>query len=261
MESKTEVGVVSRRSILAAGVPATLLALAGTSLARQDPAAPAAGMASGGKLAKLFAASHANGEYKLPPLPYAVDALEPHIDKATMELHHGKHHQSYVTNLNNALKKMSALKPDADNSTVEALQRDISFNAGGHYMHTLFWGVMGPNAGGSPVGELAKMIDATFGSFDNFKAYFTKVALTVKGSGWGVLSFDPIAQRLFTSAMGDQDTRLAAGTIPLIAIDVWEHAYYLKYQNRRADYIAAWFNTIDWAEAELLLKAHQHVAG
>jgi len=138
MESKTEVGVVSRRSILAAGVPATLLALAGTSLARQDPAAAAAGMASGGKLAKLFAASHANGEYKLPPLPYAVDALEPHIDKATMELHHGKHHQSYVTNLNNALKKMSALKPDADNSTVEALQRDISFNAGGHYMHTLY---------------------------------------------------------------------------------------------------------------------------
>ena len=249
---------LSRRSVMTAAIPASLFALSGAASFAQVGKASTENSGDG-KLAKLFRAGFENGEYKLPPLPYASDALEPHIDKATMELHHGKHHQSYVTNLNKALKTLSQVKgAEIEPSAVEALQRDISFNAGGHFMHTLFWGIMGPNAGGTPVGTLAAAIDKTFGSFDNFKSYFTKVALSIKGSGWGVLAFDPISGQLMTFGMGDQDTRLAAGTIPLVAIDVWEHAYYLKYQNKRADYIAAWFSTIDWKEVELLFASHSH---
>ncbi|HQY89055.1 MAG TPA: superoxide dismutase [Tepidisphaeraceae bacterium] len=191
-----------------------------------------------------------DGEWKLPKLPYAYDALEPHIDAQTMEIHHSKHHNAYVTNLNKALKAMSAIKPDAEPSMIESLQRDISFNMGGHALHSMFWPTLAPNAGGVPTGPLGKLIDSTFGSFDNFKSYFTKVAMSVKGSGWATLSFAPVSRQIFTSAIKDQDGHHVTGSLVLLGLDVWEHAYYLKYQNKRADYVNAWWNVVDWAAVE-----------
>jgi Fe-Mn family superoxide dismutase len=243
----------TRRDMLAMTVPAALLGMTGLSAFAQDTAAAAS------PLTDLFKGMYADGEYRLPKLPYAYDALEPHIDAATMELHHSRHHNAYVTNLNRAMKEMAELNvDDADMHHIEGLQRDISFNAGGHVMHTLFWGIMAPNAGGAPVGAIADAINATFGSYERFAAYFSKVAISIKGSGWAVLALEPFGQRLVTYAMGDQDTRLISGAIPLLAVDVWEHAYYLKYQNRRGDYVKAWFNTIHWPTVDAIFRSHQH---
>jgi len=205
-----------------------------------------------------LASGFAGGEYVLPPLGYATDALEPHIDKATMELHHGKHHASYVTNLNKAVRRLGEIKGvDADPGEIESLQRDISFNAGGHVLHSIFWNIMGKPAdgdmGGEPAGPIADRINKSFGDFVNLKAYFTKVAMSVKGSGWAVLAVEPVGRQLLTFALGDQDTRLVAGATPILLVDVWEHAYYLKYQNKRADYLAAWFNTINWSNVNTML--------
>ena len=176
---------------------------------------------------------YADGEWKLPKLPYDVAALEPHIDAKTMELHHDKHHKAYVDNLNKALKKVADAKGDLEPGVVEVLQRDVSFNLGGHANHS-FWGIMAPNAGGEPTGKVAELINGTFGDFKAFKAYFTKVATTIKGSGWAVLAFAPVSQTLVTYALKDQDGQQPAGVMPILAVDVWEHAYYLKYQNNRA---------------------------
>ncbi len=239
---------LTRRSILAT-LPALALAGLGASTVFADPTAGDAGLMS------YFKSSYdaGKGEYALPKLPYEYNALEPHIDAQTMELHHSKHHNAFVTYLNTALKALKELDyANADGRVVEALQRDLSFNAGGHVMHTIFWGVMAPNCGGPASGKIGGLIDSTFGNFENFKTYFTKVAMSIKGSGWAVLCQDLSTGRLMTSAMGDQDTRLIAGTLPLLAIDVWEHAYYLKYQNKRADYVAAWFNTINWSAVNTL---------
>ncbi|HNU99840.1 MAG TPA: superoxide dismutase [Verrucomicrobiota bacterium] len=189
--------------------------------------------------------------YRLPPLPYAADALEPHIDARTMEIHHGKHHAAYVQNLNRAVAEFSALaaKP------VEALVRDLSAipekirtavrnNGGGHVNHTLFWQLLERNKNGRPTGALARAIEDKFGSFDNFRQEFTKAALGVFGSGWAWLTVDGAGLRL--EATPNQDTPISFNRTPILGLDVWEHAYYLKYQNRRADYIAAFFNVIHW---------------
>jgi superoxide dismutase, Fe-Mn family len=241
----------TRRQLLLGSVPAALFSGSVFShLASAAPAAPGAYYSP----KNFFDA----GEWKLPKLPYDYNALEPHIDAQTMELHHSKHHNAYVTNGNKALKAMSELDPaTADLRVIESLQRDISFNLGGHALHSSFWGCMGPGAdgkmGGEPTGKIAEYITATFGSYDKFKAYFTKVAMSVKGSGWAVLSAHPVSRQLFTSAIKDQDSNLVAGALPILLIDVWEHAYYLKYQNKRADYVAAWFNTINWSNVNMLV--------
>ncbi len=195
--------------------------------------------------------------YTLPALPYAYDALEPHIDAKTMEIHHSKHHQTYVNNLNAALEgtphagqSVEALVA-AIGQLPESLQTAVRNNGGGHANHSLFWTVMSPRGGGQPSGELARAIDADLGGFDAFKEAFTKAALTRFGSGWAWLVVTPQG-RLAVESTGNQDSPLmpgiASGHTPILGLDVWEHAYYLQYQNRRPDYIAAFYNVVDWAE-------------
>lgn len=195
-------------------------------------------------------------EHTLPPLPYAYDALEPHIDARTMEIHHTKHHQAYITNLNNALKDypdLQALPVDkliADLAAVpEAIRVAVRNNGGGHANHALFWTIMSPNGGGAPVGKLAEAIDAELGGFAAFKEAFAKAATTRFGSGWAWLGLDK-AGKLFVNSTANQDSPVMEGQIPLLGLDVWEHAYYLHYQNRRPDYIAAWWNVVDWAAVD-----------
>jgi Fe-Mn family superoxide dismutase len=189
--------------------------------------------------------------YTLPPLPYAFDALAPHIDAKTMEIHHGKHHQAYITNVNNALQGN-----DLGNQSVEDLCKNIEKvpenirqvvrnNGGGHANHSLFWTIMGPGGGGEPSGDLGAAITADLGGFAAFKDALTKAATTRFGSGWGWLSVNK-DKKLVVESTPNQDSPLMAGNTPILGIDVWEHAYYLNYQNRRPDYIAAFFNVINW---------------
>ena len=195
--------------------------------------------------------------YTLPALPYAFDALEPHIDTQTMEIHHTRHHQTYVNNLNAALKDTGLDdKPveelvSAVDSLPEAVRTAVRNNAGGHYNHSLFWTVMSPTGGGVPQGELASAIDSDLGGFDAFKDAFTKAALTRFGSGWAWLSVTA-AGKLVVESSANQDSPLTqgvgSGNTPILGLDVWEHAYYLKYQNRRPEYIAAFYSVVNWAE-------------
>ncbi|MBP6469875.1 MAG: superoxide dismutase [Chloroflexi bacterium] len=190
--------------------------------------------------------------FELPALTYALDALEPHIDSRTMQIHHGKHHAGYTNNLNAALeahpdlaaKSIEALLGDL-NSVPEGIRTAVRNNGGGYANHTLFWSIMSPNGGGEPDGDLGAAINATFGSFDEFKAAFSKAAATRFGSGWAWLYVDGSGNLAITSTP-NQDTPLMDGNTPILGLDVWEHAYYLHYQNRRPDYIAAWWNVVDW---------------
>ena len=192
--------------------------------------------------------------HSLPDLPYALAALEPHIDARTMQIHHDKHHQAYITNLNNALGS----HPELGDKSVEDLVLGLSSipedirgavrnHGGGHANHSLFWTVMSPDSGGQPDGDLAAKIDAAFGSFDGFKEAFTKASMGQFGSGWGWLCADGEGN-LSVTATANQDSPLSQGLTPLLGLDVWEHAYYLNYQNRRPDYIAAFFNVVSWSQ-------------
>ena len=190
--------------------------------------------------------------FELPPLPYPADALEPHIDARTMEIHHGKHHQTYVNNLNGALEKHPELQSKGLKellSQVQSLPEDIRTvvrnNGGGHANHTMFWQIMGPNGGGQPQGELALAIESTFGGFDAFKEQLTKAAVGQFGSGWGWLVLDENGS-LSVKGLPNQDSPYMQNQVPVLGVDVWEHAYYLKYQNRRPDYVAAWWNVVNW---------------
>ncbi|MBI3602599.1 MAG: superoxide dismutase [Candidatus Omnitrophica bacterium] len=194
--------------------------------------------------------------YTLPPLPYPYNALEPHIDARTMEIHHTKHHQAYINNVNNALKG----KADLESKTVEALMANLNAvpedirnavrnNGGGHANHTLFWTVIGPKCGGNPVGKAAEAINKEFGSFDAFKEKFAAAAMTRFGSGWAWVSVTKDG-KLEVSSMPNQDSPMMEGKTPILGIDVWEHAYYLNYQNRRVDYIAAFWNIVNWQEVD-----------
>jgi superoxide dismutase, Fe-Mn family len=199
--------------------------------------------------------------FTLPALPYAPDALEPTIDKMTMEIHHGKHHQAYITNLNKALESAPELAGKtieellANNLAIvpDAIKTAVRNNGGGHANHSLFWTIMGPNAGGAPTGNLASAITAAFGSFDTFKEKFNAAGATRFGSGWAWLLKTGSGVEITSSA--NQDSPIMEGKFPVIGLDVWEHAYYLKYQNRRPDYMAAWWNVVNWAEAEKRFNA------
>ena len=192
--------------------------------------------------------------FTLPPLPYAPDALEPHIDKTTMEIHHGKHHNAYVTNLNKALESAPDLAGKslaellANNCAIvpEAIRTAVRNNGGGHANHSMFWTVMGPGAGGAPTGALAEAITGAFGGFDQFKEKFGAAATTRFGSGWAWLLNK--GGKLEITSSANQDSPLMDGVEPVMGLDVWEHAYYLKYQNRRPDYIGAFWNVVNWAE-------------
>lgn len=192
--------------------------------------------------------------FKLPDLPYAFDALEPHIDARTMEIHHDKHHNGYTNNLNAALEKAPALAEKSieeilsDLSKVpEEIRTAVRNNGGGYANHSLFWQIMSPNGGGEPAGDLAKAISAAFGDFAAFKDAFSKAAATRFGSGWGWLSKKSDGS-LVVSSTPNQDSPISEGLTPILGLDVWEHAYYLNYQNRRPDYIAAWWNVVNWEE-------------
>jgi len=196
--------------------------------------------------------------FTVPPLPYAFDALEPYIDAKTMEIHHDKHHGAYVTNLNKALESA----PDLQSKTVEELLANnlaivpdsiktaVRNNGGGHINHSMFWTILAPSAGGSPSGNVAAAINSAFGTFDTFKEKFGAAATTRFGSGWAWLAKSSKGLELFSTA--NQDSPMMEGHFPILGLDVWEHAYYLKYQNVRAEYIKAWWNVVDWDKAAAL---------
>lgn len=195
--------------------------------------------------------------FTLPALPYAHDALEPIIDKMTMEIHHGKHHNAYVTNLNKALesapelagKSIEELLANGLSAVPEAIRTAVRNNGGGHYNHSMFWQIMrAPGGAAAPGGELAAAIDQAFGNFDGFKEKFNAAAATRFGSGWAWLTVS--GGKLEVSSTANQDTPLSEGKFPVLGLDVWEHAYYLKYQNRRPDYVGAWWGVVNWAEVE-----------
>jgi superoxide dismutase, Fe-Mn family len=197
--------------------------------------------------------------HSLPPLPYPSDALEPHIDKQTMEIHHGKHHNAYVTNLNAALEKAPELQSKSAedlirgiNSVPEAIRTAVRNNGGGHVNHTMFWQIMGPHAGGAPTGAIADAINAAFGGFDKFKEEFKKAAVGRFGSGWAWVVDN--GGTIAIESSPNQDNPMMDGKKPVFGIDVWEHAYYLKYQNRRPDYIDAWWNVVNWNEINKRLR-------
>jgi Fe-Mn family superoxide dismutase len=197
--------------------------------------------------------------YTLPPLPYPTDALEPHIDKMTMEIHHGKHHNAYVTNLNAAIEKAPELASKSledlvkgINSVPEAVRTAVRNNAGGHLNHSMFWLIMAPKAGGAPTGAIADALNSSFGSFDKFKEQFKAAAIGRFGSGWAWVVDQ--GGKLVIESTPNQDNPLMDGKKPVFGIDVWEHAYYLKYQNRRPDYIDAWWNVVNWAEINKRLR-------
>jgi len=201
--------------------------------------------------------------FSLPPLPYPTDALEPHIDKMTMEIHHGKHHNAYVTNLNKALESA----PNLANKTVEellanncaivpdAIKTAVRNNGGGHINHSMFWTILSKSGGGQPSGALADAIKSTFGGFDPFKEKFNAAATTRFGSGWAWLVRDGSKLDIYSTA--NQDSPVMEGKFPIMGLDVWEHAYYLKYQNRRPEYIAAWWSVVNWAEIEKRFASHK----
>ncbi|HDR4420414.1 TPA: superoxide dismutase [Mn] [Bacillus cereus] len=194
-------------------------------------------------------------KHELPNLPYAYDALEPHFDKETMNIHHTKHHNTYITNLNAALEGHAELADKSVeelvanlNEVPEAIRTAVRNNGGGHANHAFFWTILSPNGGGQPVGELAAAIEAKFGSFDAFKEEFAKAGATRFGSGWAWLVVNN--GELEVTSTPNQDSPLTEGKTPVVGLDVWEHAYYLNYQNRRPDYIGAFWNVVDWNAAE-----------
>ncbi len=194
--------------------------------------------------------------FTVPPLPYAFDALEPHIDKQTMEIHHDKHHGAYVTNLNKALESVPALKDKpieallADNCSIlpEEIRTPVRNNGGGHINHSMFWQIMAPNAGGAPIGNVAQAINAAFGGFDQFKEKFNAAGMGRFGSGWAWLVKNSKGIQIISTA--NQDSPVMEGNSPIFGVDVWEHAYYLKYQNRRPEYLGAWWSVANWPEIE-----------
>mgnify|MGYP001059416939 CR=1 FL=1 len=196
-----------------------------------------------------------NGKFELAPLPYAHDALEPHIDKATMEIHHGKHHQAYVNNLNNAIAGT-----EMENMSLEEIFKNMSNypmavrnNGGGHWNHTLFWEIMGPDGGGKPSGRLLSAIESRFGSFEDFKETFNQAAITRFGSGWAWLIVDEAGTLQVTSTPNQDNPLMDVADkkgMPVLGVDVWEHAYYLRYQNRRPEYVGNFWNVVNWKEVE-----------
>ena len=197
-------------------------------------------------------------QLELPKMPYAYDALEPHIDAKTMEIHHTKHHQAYTTKLNAALEKCSSDIQNKDiidilsdlSQVPSELKSAINFNGGGYDNHKLFWNNMKPNGGGEPGGAVADAINASFGSFADFKEKFSSTTAVIQGSGWGWLVYNPSSSKVEYVAMSNQDSPRTKGLVPLLGLDVWEHAYYLNYQNKRPDYIAAWWNVVNWEEVD-----------
>lgn len=199
--------------------------------------------------------------HELSPLPYSYDALEPHYDEATVRLHHDKHHAAYVAGLNAAEEKLAAARAAGDFAAIQALERQLAFHASGDILHTMFWENMAPNAGGEPSGALAEQISKDFGSIEAFKKQFSAAAAAVEGSGWTVLGCSRELGKLYIVNIENHQKQTIMGLKPLLVLDVWEHAYYLKYQNRRADWIAAWWNLVNWQDVSRRLEEARKAAG
>jgi Fe-Mn family superoxide dismutase len=250
---------LSRRDVVLRSMPA--LAMAGVVAGLVAPLladAPAAAPPAGAGAPPDTDLAFKDGQYFLPALAYSYDALEPHIDAQTMHLHHDLHHLGYVNGLNKTLKELAAI--DTSGSPPEpplltGLQEDLTFNAGGHLLHTLFWKIMAPNAGGDPSGAIADALNKDFGSAANFKSRFKNIAAGVKGSGWAVLAYEPIGDKLITYQVKQHDLQIVPWSQPVLALDVWEHAYYLKYQNLRTKYVEAWWNVVNWPAVDQALDA------
>ncbi|MGO1434890.1 MAG: superoxide dismutase [Canibacter sp.] len=199
-------------------------------------------------------------KYELPELPYDYSALEPHISGRIMELHHSKHHATYVKGANTALEKLEAARENDDFSAINQLSKDLAFNLGGHTNHSIFWENLSPDGGDKPVGDLASAIDENFGSFDKFRAHFTAAALGIQGSGWAVLAYEPVGGNLVIEQFYDQQNGIPVATIPLFQLDMWEHAFYLDYQNVKADYVKAIWNIANWEDVAARLDRAQKQA-
>lgn len=188
--------------------------------------------------------------YTLPALDYDYAALEPHISGQIMELHHTKHHQAYVDGANTALDKLAEAREKGDFGTIAKLEKDLAFNLGGHLNHSIFWQNMSPDGGGEPDGELAAAIDEYFGSFEDLKKQFSEAAKAIQGSGWSVLAWDALGKRLNTLQLFDQQGNVPLGQLPILQLDMWEHAFYLQYKNVKADYVTAWWNVVNWTDVQ-----------
>jgi Fe-Mn family superoxide dismutase len=187
--------------------------------------------------------------YELPPLPYSLNALDGFLSAETLQLHHGKHHAGYVRNLNETLAALAEARAKEDLSSLPALNRKLAFHGSGHVLHSLYWTSMTPEGGGHPTGELKEAIERDFGSTDAFREQFAATCTAVEASGWGLLAYEPLADRLIVTAAENHQNMAFQGTLPLLVCDVWEHAYYLGYENRRADYVKGFFDVIDWKSA------------
>lgn len=188
--------------------------------------------------------------YTLPALPYDPAALEPHLSARILELHHDKHHQAYVDGANTTLEKLSDARAKGDFATLVGLQKTLAFNVAGHVLHSLYWSNLSPDGGDQPTGDLASAIDEYFGGFDAFRKQMTAATVSVQGSGWSALVWEPIGQQLVVEQIEDHHNHSIEGTQALLVIDAWEHAYYLQYENRRADYVEAIWNVINWADVQ-----------
>lgn len=184
--------------------------------------------------------------YTLPELPYAYDALEPHLSAETLKLHHDKHHAAYVKGANEAMEKMSQARAKGEFATINQLQKDLAFNLSGHFLHSLFWQNMSPDGGGKPSGDLARAIGTTFGGYAGFSSQFEAAAAKLQGSGWVSLAWEPLGKQLMVEQVLDHQENIGNGTLPILVMDMWEHAYYLQYQNRKADWVAAFWELINW---------------
>jgi Fe-Mn family superoxide dismutase len=193
--------------------------------------------------------------YTLPELDYDYAALEPYISATIMELHHSKHHKAYVDGANTALEKLAEARDKSDFANINKLQKDLAFHLGGHTNHSIFWKNLTPGSEERPTGELAAAIDEYFGSFDAFKAQFNAVAMGLQGSGWAFLAWDALGKNLIIEQLFDQQGNIAAGTIPLLMLDMWEHAFYLDYKNVKGDYVTAFWNIINWADVSARFEA------
>lgn len=189
-------------------------------------------------------------EYTLPDLPYDYGALEPHISGRIMELHHDKHHNTYVNGANTALERLQSARAAGDFTYINQLEKDLAFNLGGHVNHSIFWKNMSPDGGGKPDGELGAALDEHFGSFDAFQSQFTAAATGIQGSGWAILAWDTLGRRLVTFQLYDQQANIPATMIPVVQLDMWEHAFYLDYVNVKGDYVKAWWNVVNWSDAQ-----------
>jgi Fe-Mn family superoxide dismutase len=199
--------------------------------------------------------------YTLPDLAYDPAALEPHISGRITALHHDKHHAAYVQGANTALEKLAEVREKGDFTAIALLEKNLAFHVSGHILHSVYWTNLSPDGGGEPTGALAELLDGTFGGFPAFRQQMTEAAATIRGSGWALASWEPVAARLMVQQVHDHQGDHGQGTVPLLAVDAWEHAYYLQYENRKTEYLAAFWNVVDWDDVARRLRDARGLAG